>query len=58
MSAYREAAVYVLDRLAGFLSEMDSGYRFVYHADYLDLPDAAPVSLTLPFSFSGDCSRV
>ncbi len=48
MSAYRKAAVYVRDRFAGFLSETDSGYRFAYHADYLELPDAAPVSLTLP----------
>ncbi len=48
MSTCRKAAVYVRDRLAGFLSETDSGYQFVYHADYLNLPDAAPVSLTLP----------
>ena len=44
MSAYRKASVYVRDRLAGFLFETDSGYRFVYDAAYLTLPDAAPIS--------------
>lgn len=48
MSAFRKAAVYVRDRLAGTLSETDSGYRFAYDGAYLALPDAAPISLTLP----------
>ena len=48
MSAYRKATVYVRDRLAGFLSETDNGYRFAYDAEYLTLQDAALVSLTLP----------
>ena len=48
MSAYRKASVYVRDRFAGFLSETDSGYRFAYDAEYLTLPDASAISLTLP----------
>jgi serine/threonine-protein kinase HipA len=48
MSAYRKASVYVRDRFAGFLSETDSGYRFAYDAEYLTLPDAQAISLTLP----------
>ena len=35
MSAFRKAAVYVRDRLAGTLSETDSGYRFAYDGAYL-----------------------
>ncbi len=48
MSAYRKASVYVRDRFAGFLSETDSGYRFAYDVEYLTLPDAQAISLTLP----------
>ena len=45
MSAFRKAAVYVRDRLAGTLSETDSGYRFAYDGAYLALPDAGAVTL-------------
>ena len=48
MSAFRKASVYVRDIFAGTLTETDSGYMFAYDADYLALPDAAPVALTLP----------
>ena len=48
MSAYRAAAVYVRNTLAGVLRETEEGYSFVYDDAYLRTPHAAPVSLTLP----------
>ena len=35
---------------AGILTESDDGYDFAYDTEYLSLPDARPVSLTLPLS--------
>lgn len=46
----RRAKIYHQSRLAGVLSEEDTGYRFVYDNDYLRQPDAIPVSLTMPLS--------
>lgn len=47
MSSFRKANVYVRDRYAGLLEEIDDGYRFQYDAEYLR-SSADPVSLTLP----------
>ena len=58
MSAYRKASVLMYDRLAGILSETDSGYRFEYRAEYLDLADARPVSLTLQLQKTPYESRI
>ena len=44
----RKAAIRVDDQLAGLLLETEDGYRFSYDPAYLALPDARPVSLTLP----------
>ena len=44
----RQAEVYYKDRLAGLLSETDSGYTFAYLPEYLASEDPRPVSLTLP----------
>ncbi len=44
----REAEVYYKDRLAGVLSEKDSGYEFVYLPEYLESENPRAVSLTLP----------
>ena len=44
----RVAYVYVCDIFAGVLSEIDSGYMFVYDSNYLKLENPKPVSLTLP----------
>ena len=33
---------------AGIITEDEQGYTFVYDEAYLNLPDAQPVSLTLP----------
>ena len=46
--AYRVAHIFVRNIFAGLLSETDEGYTFVYDTDYLSLPNAAAVSLTIP----------
>jgi len=38
------------DKLAGYLSETEVGYHFIYDLDYLQMRDAEAVSLTLPLS--------
>lgn len=53
----REASVYMQQRLAGTLSETDSGYQFVYHEEYLQAGGEA-ISLTLPLQASPYDSRV
>ena len=40
--------VYFRDRLAGYLSETDDGYEFIYDKEYLTGTENPPVSLTLP----------
>jgi serine/threonine-protein kinase HipA len=42
----RQADVFYRDRLAGRLTELSDGYRFVYDESYL--LDGFPISLTLP----------
>ena len=42
--------VYLCDKKAGLLERNDNGYSFTYYRDYLALPDAQPVSLTLPLT--------
>ncbi|MBU3676621.1 MAG: phosphatidylinositol kinase [Chitinophagaceae bacterium] len=44
----RQAQIYVGTKLAGILTQDDTGYRFEYDTDYLKDADANPVSLTLP----------
>ena len=44
----RSGKVYCQGRFAGRVEERPAGYRFVYDTAYLALPDAVPVSLTLP----------
>jgi serine/threonine-protein kinase HipA len=46
----RKANIFIRDRLAGYLSETENGYQFIYDDDYLQLPGAEAVSLTLPLS--------
>ncbi len=48
MTTSRRGYVYIRDSFAGVVSETDSGYSFIYDRDYLNSPDATPVSLTLP----------
>lgn len=44
----RKAEIRIHDHIAGWLSQDENGYHFVYDANYLNLPKAEPVSLTLP----------
>lgn len=44
----RQASIKVGDQLAGWLTQDNEGYHFVYDPIYAALPDAQPVSLTLP----------
>ncbi len=46
----KEGHVYFDHIPAGIISETDEGYEFVYNTDYLRMPGARPVSLTLPLS--------
>ncbi|MCF0218772.1 MAG: HipA N-terminal domain-containing protein [Muribaculaceae bacterium] len=56
--AQRQAEVYFKDRLAGLLSETDSGYTFEYLPEYLGGENPHPVSLTLPLSEEAYTSSV
>ena len=44
----RKAEIYLNDRSVGILKELEQGYRFTYHSEYLNDPRAIPVSLSLP----------
>lgn len=46
----RKAHIYYQEKLAGILSETDSGYSFQYTKAYLAEPSAKSISLTLPLS--------
>ena len=38
------------NKLAGYLSETEEGYSFIYDKSYLQMPGAQAISLTLPLS--------
>lgn len=46
----RKATVTLFDQAAGEVWEDENGFHFRYLPAYLALPEAAPVSLTLPVS--------
>lgn len=48
----RRAKVYVHNSWAGVISEDEEGYQFQYRSEYLNIPGAEPVSLTLPLQES------
>ena len=54
----RRAEIRIHDRIAGFLSQDENGYHFIYDTDYLRLPDVESVSLTLPLNESAYTSKV
>lgn len=54
----RKAEIKLNHHTAGWLTQDEEGYHFVYDAAYLDLPDAQPVSLTLPMQRAPYSSRV
>lgn len=53
----RKAKVYMYNELAGFLTESEEGYSFVYDKTYLTGALARPVSLTLPLQDKPHVSR-
>ena len=46
----KRAEIFVHRQLAGILTESDTGYHFSYMPDYLAMPAAEAVSLTLPLT--------
>lgn len=44
----RKAKVYMNNEVAGFITETDNGYTFLYETNYLNRSGVKPVSLTLP----------
>ena len=44
----RSAEIKMKDKTAGWLSQDENGYHFVYDAAYLKSNESEPVSLTLP----------
>ena len=54
----RKAAIKIEDQLAGWLTEDELGYHFAYDHAYFSLPNARPISLTLPLSEASYSSKV
>ena len=54
----KKAKIYYQYQLAGRLVEDENGFTFVYDTDYLQLPTARPVSLTLPLRSEAYKSQV
>ena len=54
----RRGEVYCDEQLAGVISETDRGFSFVYDGQYLNMPQARPVSLTLPLREEPYASKV
>lgn len=54
----RKAAIKIEDQLAGWLTQDEQGYHFVYDTVYVSTPNARPISLTLPMKESPYTSNV
>lgn len=54
----RKAAITINDQLAGWLTQDEQGYHFVYDTAYVAVPNAPPVSLTLPLRETPYTSKV
>ena len=54
----KKAEIKFGDQTAGWLTQDENGYHFVYDQDYLKKSGAEPVSLTLPFGESPFTSKV
>lgn len=53
----RKAKVYIHKELAGYLSETEDGYSFIYEMNYLTKSKVKPVSLTLPLQDKPNVSK-
>jgi serine/threonine-protein kinase HipA len=54
----RKAKIYMNDTLAGYLSENEDGYSFIYDKDYLTGSIVKPISLTLPLQDKPHVSKM
>jgi serine/threonine-protein kinase HipA len=54
----RKAAIKIEDQLAGWLTQDEQGYHFVYDKAYATQANARPVSLTLPLQETAFTSTV
>lgn len=46
----KQGRVYFRNIKAGVVTESEDGYKFEYLPDYLAIPEAEPISLTLPLT--------
>jgi serine/threonine-protein kinase HipA len=54
----RKAVIKIEDQLAGWLTQDEEGYHFVYNQTYAAQPNVRPVSLTLPIQEAAFNSNV
>jgi serine/threonine-protein kinase HipA len=54
----RKAAIKIEDQIAGWLTQDEHGYHFVYEKAYAIQPNARPVSLTFPIQETAYTSKV
>jgi serine/threonine-protein kinase HipA len=54
----RKAKIYMNDTLAGYLSENEDGYSFIYDKNYLTGSKVKPISLTLPLQDKPHISKM
>jgi len=54
----RKAAIKIDSQLAGWLTQDEYGYHFVYDMGYSAQPDVRPVSLTLPIQEAPYTSKI
>jgi serine/threonine-protein kinase HipA len=54
----RKAEIKIHEATAGWLTQDEHGYQFVYNADYLKLEESVSISLTLPKQESPFTSNV
>jgi serine/threonine-protein kinase HipA len=53
----RKAKVYYNKELAGYLTETEDGYTFIYDSNYLSIAKVKAVSLTLPLQDKAHLSK-
>ncbi|MEO8211265.1 MAG: HipA N-terminal domain-containing protein [bacterium] len=54
----RNAEIKVNDTIAGWLTQDENGYNFIYDKKYLETENPEPVSLTLPLQEDSFVSKV
>lgn len=54
----RKAEIKMHDRTAGWLTQDENGYHFIYDDVYLKLADAEPISMTLPLNDAAYTNKV